>query len=582
MTQAGGPGLPPPGRLDLRYREGGEEEERRAFDAGHDIQPLHAIEGGGGDEFAVRIGDRLAEHRRGAEVGADRRLPIGAALDQDPVAPQQAERATLAELHAVEEAAQRFEVEGGVHDAVEAPRLARHLAAECDQPFLGIEPAPGAADEGAAARVVAVVSEAFRRRVIGLVEFGVAGIEHGVAVLIDQHDGAEVPGRGGAVEQDQVAQAGSSAATPGTWPLSITAWRERSRPSIVWASSEATARLVLRASWAARSQFPPGRPAASPRSGRRGRAPRRRSRRPGRTARSVRCGLSWFQAPQTQRDRNKSRKCDCIAISSRSKAAANVRPRYSSHQISPGAGMALSNAWLRQYCPVAEKGRSTGRRWSECRLPGDPDLAAGMRQASPPGSSSVKTVAAASEVTPSVPPCARAISAAMSRPRPRPACVPHPAVEGLEQPRHHLGRDRRAGIGEREQQAAAGAARHHAHRLVRRAMHQRVRHQVGEQLRDPLRVAAHRRREGEVRLDRPAGMRAAQLLDHLAQRLFQRRVLPLDRDAAAEPAAGEVEDVSTSAAMRRQLCRIWPRMRAVRASRGRHGQGGGPASRPRR
>ncbi len=119
------------------------------------------------------------------------------------------------------------------------------------------------------------------------------------------------------------------------------------------------------------------------------------------------------------------------------------------------------------------------------------------------------------------------------------------AAERLEEPIHRVGRDRAPLVRDRKHESGvAAAARRHAHGPVSGAVGQCVGQEIGEQLRDPPRVAEHRRAEIELGADDAAGMGALQLLDDLAQRPAQvQHLAPLDGDAAAQPAARQVEDV---------------------------------------
>ena len=75
-------------------------------------------------------------------------------------------------------------------------------------------------------------------------------------------------------------------------------------------------------------------------------------------------------------------------------------------------------------------------------------------------------------------------------------------------------------------------------------MRQRIGDQIRQELADPLRIAVHRGGKVALEADMAAKVAPLQLADDLEQRCRQvRRFAPLDGNAAAQPAPGEIEDV---------------------------------------
>jgi len=114
----------------------------------------------------------------------------------------------------------------------------------------------------------------------------------------------------------------------------------------------------------------------------------------------------------------------------------------------------------------------------------------------------------------------------------------------LEQPFHRRGRNGVTGICDQELELAALGCRSHTHRLVRRAMRERVADQVRRQLSDPRAVAAHGIGYSEIRFNHALRRGRPQFVDDLLEDRFQRVVgIAVQRDASAQPSPREIQHI---------------------------------------
>ena len=107
-----------------------------------------------------------------------------------------------------------------------------------------------------------------------------------------------------------------------------------------------------------------------------------------------------------------------------------------------------------------------------------------------------------------------------------------------------LRRDRRSGVGDGELKLARIRRYHHAHRLIRRSMRQRIGKQIGQQLLDAPPVAVDAAVDRDLFKHNASRIRIAQFRDDMAQRVGEIiRRSKRHAHTRAKPATGEIKHV---------------------------------------
>ena len=180
--------------------------QRTVSDIGQTMQAPDPVEFGDGNELPARRFLGAAEDVGAADVAADEGRPIGNPHHQRAIVVEQRDRAMRAKVHGGEKVADGVEPDRADGDAAEAAIRVGDSPAQRDNPLPGEVAAERCAHPKGGCPIIAMGREVDTVGEVGRIHLARASGGDDLTIGIQQHEIAEVAGRGGAIEKRQVPQ----------------------------------------------------------------------------------------------------------------------------------------------------------------------------------------------------------------------------------------------------------------------------------------------------------------------------------------------------------------------------------------